>query len=426
MLDAARRRGEWLVERVVEVSTAGRAPRQNPAIFALAAAAASATTPAARPRSPRSARSAAPARTCSCSPATSSSSAAGVAACAGRSPAGTSTATSTTWPTRRSSTGSGRAGPTATCCAWRTRRPRTPRGARCSAGSSGAHAGDDGPAAGEAFERGPGGDRRRGLGRAGRAAPAVLGDAARRGARRARGVAGAPRRRACRRPRYAPAAAAHPARRARPADAPPGRRRAARGRRAAAPGARAPGRTCWSRCAPTPPGRSRAATARGAGPAGRRRAGRGVLRGVRDGGAGRQAHPARAGRVRLHGGAGVRAADLLPGGVGGARAGHCGHRAGHRRRRVHRRWPRLAHGAAELRSARGSASTTRRAVSGLPFGGTDCALPMVWALEKRPGVRHVRRLHRQRDVGRRDPPAPGAGALPGADGHRTPGWSWSG
>jgi 60 kDa SS-A/Ro ribonucleoprotein len=33
-------RGTWLVERIVEVSTAGRAPRQNPAIFALAAASA--------------------------------------------------------------------------------------------------------------------------------------------------------------------------------------------------------------------------------------------------------------------------------------------------------------------------------------------------------------------------------------------------
>jgi 60 kDa SS-A/Ro ribonucleoprotein len=40
VLRAARDRGEWLVERVVEVSTAGRAPRPNPALFALAAAAA--------------------------------------------------------------------------------------------------------------------------------------------------------------------------------------------------------------------------------------------------------------------------------------------------------------------------------------------------------------------------------------------------
>ena len=39
VLDAARTRGEWLTDRIVEVSTAGRAPRQNPAIFALAAVA---------------------------------------------------------------------------------------------------------------------------------------------------------------------------------------------------------------------------------------------------------------------------------------------------------------------------------------------------------------------------------------------------
>jgi 60 kDa SS-A/Ro ribonucleoprotein len=40
VLRAARERGEWLVEQVVAISTAGRAPRQNPAIFALAAASA--------------------------------------------------------------------------------------------------------------------------------------------------------------------------------------------------------------------------------------------------------------------------------------------------------------------------------------------------------------------------------------------------
>ena len=40
VLRAARERGEWLVERVVAVSAAGRAPRQNPAVFALAAASA--------------------------------------------------------------------------------------------------------------------------------------------------------------------------------------------------------------------------------------------------------------------------------------------------------------------------------------------------------------------------------------------------
>lgn len=40
ILRAARDRGEWLVEQIVALSTAGRAPRQNPAIFALAAASA--------------------------------------------------------------------------------------------------------------------------------------------------------------------------------------------------------------------------------------------------------------------------------------------------------------------------------------------------------------------------------------------------
>lgn len=39
ILAAARTRAIWLVDRVLEVSLAGRAPRQNPAIFALAAAA---------------------------------------------------------------------------------------------------------------------------------------------------------------------------------------------------------------------------------------------------------------------------------------------------------------------------------------------------------------------------------------------------
>lgn len=40
ILAAARERGEWLVEQIVAISTAGRAPRQNPAILALAAASA--------------------------------------------------------------------------------------------------------------------------------------------------------------------------------------------------------------------------------------------------------------------------------------------------------------------------------------------------------------------------------------------------
>jgi len=39
VLAAARDRGEWLVQQVVAISTAGRAPKQNPAIFTLAAVA---------------------------------------------------------------------------------------------------------------------------------------------------------------------------------------------------------------------------------------------------------------------------------------------------------------------------------------------------------------------------------------------------
>jgi 60 kDa SS-A/Ro ribonucleoprotein len=39
ILAAARDRGTWLVEQIVEISVAGRAPRQNPAVFALAAVA---------------------------------------------------------------------------------------------------------------------------------------------------------------------------------------------------------------------------------------------------------------------------------------------------------------------------------------------------------------------------------------------------
>jgi 60 kDa SS-A/Ro ribonucleoprotein len=39
VLAAARERGEWLAEQAREISVAGRAPKQNPAIFALAAVA---------------------------------------------------------------------------------------------------------------------------------------------------------------------------------------------------------------------------------------------------------------------------------------------------------------------------------------------------------------------------------------------------
>ena len=67
-----------------------------------------------------------------------------------------------------------------------------------------------------------------------------------------------------------------------------------------------------------------------------------------------------------------------------------------------------------------------RTVSDLPFGGTDCALPMLYALGARAGGRHVRDLHRLRDLGGRRPPGPGARASTAARRASTPAWSWSG
>ena len=64
----------------------GRAPKNDPALFALAMAAASATRRRARRRSRRCRASAAPARTCSSSRRSSRASAAGAAGCGGRSP----------------------------------------------------------------------------------------------------------------------------------------------------------------------------------------------------------------------------------------------------------------------------------------------------------------------------------------------------
>ena len=59
-----------------------------------------------------------------------------------------------------------------------------------------------------------------------------------------------------------------------------------------------------------------------------------------------------------------------------------------------------------------------RAVSDLPFGGTDCALPMLYAQAQRAGGRHVRDLHRLGDLGGRRPPGPGAPRLPPRVRHR--------
>ncbi len=58
-----------------------------------------------------------------------------------------------------------------------------------------------------------------------------------------------------------------------------------------------------------------------------------------------------------------------------------------------------------------------KAVSNLPFGGTDCALPMLYALRARSGDRRLRCLHGQRDVGGRYPPVPGAADVSRAHAH---------
>ena len=83
-------------------------------------------------------------------------------------------------------------------------------------------------------------------------------------------------------------------------------------------------------------------------------------------------------------------------------------------------------GLTPLAISRGSGWTTPcERCRDLPFGGTDCALPMLYALATRARGRHVRDLHRQRDLGGRR--APGAGARATTAGRRasTRGWSWS-
>jgi len=50
-------------------------------------------------------------------------------------------------------------------------------------------------------------------------------------------------------------------------------------------------------------------------------------------------------------------------------------------------------------------------VTGLPFGRTDCALPMLYALEKGSRGGWLRHLHRQRNLGRRDSSGPGPGGI---------------
>ena len=107
-----------LVSRIVEVSESGRAPRQNPALFALAIAASADDVDGRRAALAALPRVARTVLTSFCSPATSSSSAGGVRRFAGRSPIGTPASRSIGWPTNWSSTASAVGGATATCCGW--------------------------------------------------------------------------------------------------------------------------------------------------------------------------------------------------------------------------------------------------------------------------------------------------------------------
>ena len=173
----------------------------------------------------------------------------------------------------------------------------------------------------------------------------------------------------------------------------------------------------------------------------RRRARRRVLRGVRERRADRQAAAARARRVGLDGRrrgrrrAGPDAARR----VGGAGARDGGDRAAARDRRLHAGTRRLAKtrpqrrcGWARRTASRRSRSRPRqrlddvvRTVSDLPFGGTDCALPMLWALDAQARGRHVRGLHGLARPGRATSTRPGARASTAARRASTRGWSWS-
>ena len=59
-----------------------------------------------------------------------------------------------------------------------------------------------------------------------------------------------------------------------------------------------------------------------------------------------------------------------------------------------------------------------KAVSNLPFGGTDCALPMLHALEKGLKGGRLRGLHGSWRPGREDRPGAGAAGVPDEDRHR--------
>ena len=111
--------------RIVEISDAGRAPKNDPALFALALAAKLGDERHASRRVRRRCRgSRASERTSSTSPSTSRRSAAGDAARCGRSRAGTTTWRRAVSRSRPSSTRAATAGRTGTSCARRTRSRR--------------------------------------------------------------------------------------------------------------------------------------------------------------------------------------------------------------------------------------------------------------------------------------------------------------
>ena len=161
------------------------------------------------------------------------------------------------------------------------------------------------------------------------------------------------------------------------------------------------------------------ASHRGADGEGRRRAGRGLLRGLRCGRALREAHHAGRGRLRIHDHADLGHGDHRPRGVGRAGPGAAGDRAGRDglrillgRRLVQARPDPIGHLAAappRRCPGRGELNTHGRH-----------RLRTADAARDRAGARggHVRHLHRQRDLVRQSAPASGAAALPGVQRHR--------
>ena len=156
----------------------------------------------------------------------------------------------------------------------------------------------------------------------------------------------------------------------------------------------------------------------------RRRPERGLLPGVQEHRAGGQQAPARARRLELDGlpGKDSRYPRPHPGDASRARPRdggdqHSGKKVGFSAERgLYRGRGRWAGPGKRPHAARDhpSAAARRRGPdgNGLPFGGTDCALPMLGEGEQG-GGRHLRDLHRQRDLGREGSPLPGAPGLPG-------------